>query len=247
MSSGRPEAFPVAQAVEASFESAYLGGRPRLLLVDDAPEIGEIVGHALCSAGLDVYGVQSVDRARQYLRNHDADVALVDVHLPDGSGLDLIPDFSAQAIPVIVMTGDGTRETRLGGFRVGACDVVIKPFDLDELVYRVRVALRRRVGANAASIEGPKGISLSPDRWFVAVDGSEVSLSKSQFMVLRELLERRGEVVTVADLSRAVWGHQTFDSMNYVEIQVSRLRQRLVGAGASDVIRTVRGVGYAVD
>lgn len=218
----------------------------RVLVVEDYPDLVEVLTGCLGDAGLETLAVGTVHDAHELLRRRDVDVAVLDLTLPDGSGLDLMRDLESRAIPVLVLTGRDDRETRLASFRAGASDYITKPFDLEELVYRVRVALRRRVGVETPLLSGPAGIALDIEGQRLLVGGEVVSLSRMQFLVLRELLERRGDVVTANELSRSVWGHQTFDSRNYVELQVSRLRQRLSAAGAIRVIETIRGVGYVI-
>lgn len=123
---------------------------------------------------------------------------------------------------------------------------MIKPFSVEELTHRVRAVLRRiHPETIVDEIGGPLGVVIRPRAHQVFVNDTEVHLTRTEYGLLYDLLTHRGEVREADTLSLAVWGHETFQSRNYLEAQISRLRGKLATAGADEVINTVRGVGYA--
>jgi len=124
---------------------------------------------------------------------------------------------------------------------------MVKPFEMSEVVRRIRAIVRRTRGsAGDGQLHGPQGIVLRPRSHAVFVEGQEGVLTPKEFAVLRVMLEHRGEVVSTEDLSVSIWGYQTFGSRNFVEAHVSRLRSKLATAGAPGAVTTLRGVGCVI-
>ena len=219
-----------------------------ILLVEDDPMVQEIVQFQLRWVGYTVHGTRTGEEALTQMHTTPADLVLLDLGLPGMSGLDVLHALRAQSnVPVIIVTGDADEQSRLEGFRAGADDYVVKPFSVEELTHRVRAVLRRIHPETVVDeLSGPDGLMIRPRAHQVFVGETEVHLTRTEYSLLYDLLSHRGEVREADTLSLAVWGHETFQSRNYLEAQVSRLRGKLAAFGAEDVVTTVRGVGYAV-
>ena len=223
----------------------------RVLMIEDDPEVAEIVTARLRMEGFGVTAVPSAEEGLEELRADTYDLVLLDLGLPGMSGHDacrVIREQRGDDVPIIFLSGTSTVEDRLAGFAAGADDYVAKPVDYRELVMRVRAVTRRHQGPEGGSDEyaGPDGLLLHAAARTVSINGEPVTLTPTEFLVLRELLVRRGEALAADAISSRVWGYETFGDRNYLEAQISRLRSKLAGAGAPGVIETVRGFGYIV-
>lgn len=222
-----------------------------VLVIEDDPDIADIVTARLQLEGFSVTAAASAEAGLEALQAEPYDLVLLDLGLPGMSGHQacrVIREQRGDDVPVIFLSGSSTVEDRLAGFAAGADDYVAKPVDYRELVMRVRAVARRRQGPESAGADyaGPSGLLLRASSRTVEVAGAPVSLTPTEFLVLRELLMRRGEAIAADALSSRVWGYETFGDRNYLEAQISRLRSKLGHAGAPSVIETVRGFGYIV-
>lgn len=223
----------------------------RVLVIEDDPDIADIVAARLQHEGFGVTIRASAEDGLDELRASEYDLVLLDLGLPGMSGQEacrVIREQRGDDVPIIFLSGSATVEDRLAGFAAGADDYIAKPVDYRELVMRVRAIARRRQGPESASAEyaGPHGLLLRAASRTVEVAGAPVGLTPTEFLVLRELLIRRGEAMAADALSSRVWGYETFGDRNYLEAQISRLRSKLTHAGAPGVIETVRGFGYVI-
>jgi len=231
---------------EASAQSVL-----RILIIEDDPDIADVVATRLRIEGFGATIATSAEQGLEELRADSYGLVLLDLGLPGMSGHDacrVIREQRGDNIPIIFLSGSSTLEDRLEGFAAGADDYVSKPVDYRELVMRVRAVARRHHGADGAVSEyqGPDGLLLRVASRTVEVNGEPVALTPTEFLVLRELVVRRGEALAVDALSSRVWGYETFGDRNYLEAQISRLRSKLSAAGAPSVIETVRGFGYII-
>ncbi|MDE2369873.1 MAG: response regulator transcription factor [Burkholderiales bacterium] len=215
----------------------------RILLVEDDPMIGKVVRQGLAAAGFAVDWATDGRAAELALGNGVYDLAVLDLGLPKKDGMALLHALRAggSAMPVIVATARDAVPDRIAGLEAGADDYVIKPFDLDELVARVRALLRRHAGSGSPVLAcGP--LALDPARKIVTLDGAAVALSAREFAVLEVLMQRPGEVLSREALEEKVYGWGEEVGSNAVEVHLHHLRRKL-GAGR---IVNVRGVGYRV-
>ena len=215
----------------------------RLLLVEDDPMIGRAVRQGLADAGFAVDWVEDGQAAELALRTDVYDAAVLDLGLPGKDGMALLRSLRArgQALPVLVATARDAVPDRIAGLNAGADDYVLKPFDLDELVARVRALLRRHAGA-ASPLLSCGAITLDPVRKEVRLAGEPVALSGREFALLEALMQRPGAVLSREQLEEAVYGWQDSVGSNAVEVHLHHLRRKL----GADAIRNVRGVGYKV-
>jgi len=215
----------------------------RLLLVEDDTMLGRGMRQGLSDAGFAVDWVTDGRAAELALANGVYDLALLDLGLPGKDGMALLAELRGRhdALPVLIVTARDSVADRIAGLNAGADDYVLKPFDLDELVARVRALLRRRAGAAGPVLECG-AIVLDPVRREVRKDGQEVPLSAREFALLEALMQRPGAVLSREQLEDTVYGWGEEVGSNAVEVHLHKLRRKL----GPDTIRNVRGVGYKV-
>jgi len=216
----------------------------RILLVEDDELLGAGVRDALERARYGLEWVRDGRQALAALRAGAFDLVLLDLGLPGMDGLEVLGSLRAGggATPVLVLTARDTAPQRVAGLDAGADDYLVKPFDVDELLARVRALQRRGRGAAVNVIEhGP--LKLDPAALSVTCDGRSVPLQRREFMLLRKLLESPGQVLSRAQLEESVYGWEGGVESNSLDVHIHRLRRKLY----PDVIRTVRGVGYVID
>lgn len=213
----------------------------RLLLVEDDPMIGRAVRQGLEGAGFAVDWALDGREAELALGHDVYDLAVLDLGLPRKDGMALLRELRARQdpLPVIVATARDAVSDRIAGLNAGADDYVLKPFDLDELVARIRALLRRRAG-HASPVLACGTLTLDPARREVHLRGEPVALSAREFSLLEALMQRPGAVLSREQLEDAVWGWQQEVGSNAVEVHLHNLRRKL----GAETIRNVRGVGY---
>ena len=216
----------------------------RVLVVEDDAILGDGIVAGLTHAGFATDWVRFAKHAAEACLSHDYAVVVLDIALPDFSGLDLLTRWRAagNAQPVLLLTARDTVEDRIRGLDAGADDYLVKPFALDELSARVR-ALHRRAPLRAQSHLRHGEIELDPASHVCSVAGRAVLLSPREFAVLHALLCSVGQVLSRRDIESGLyaWGDEV--ESNAVEVHVHHLRKKL----GADLIRTIRGIGYIVD
>jgi DNA-binding response OmpR family regulator len=215
----------------------------RLLLVEDDAMIGRAMRQGLGDAGFVVDWVTDGRAAELALANGVYDLALLDLGLPGKDGMALLRELRGRRdpVPVLIVTARDAVADRIAGLNEGADDYVLKPFDLDELVARVRALLRRRAGSAGPLLECGT-LQLDPVKREVRLRGEPLTLSAKEFALLETLMQRPGAVLSREQLEDALYGWEREVGSNAVEVHLHNLRRKL----GPDVIRNVRGVGYKV-
>ena len=215
----------------------------RLLLIEDDTMIGRAARQGLGDAGFAVDWVMDGNAAERALANDVYDLAVLDQGLPGQDGMTVLKSLrrSGNAVPVLIATARDAVSDRIAGLNAGADDYVLKPFDLDELIARVRALLRRHAGGASPLLESG-GLVLDPVRKEVRLKGEPVSLSAREFAVLEVLLRRPGAVLSREQLEDSVYGWTEEIGSNAIEVHLHNLRRKL----GAQTIRNVRGVGYKV-
>jgi len=223
---------------------------PRILVVDDDPEIRKLLARYIESQGFRVLLADSCREMCDQLATHQVDLIVLDVMLPDGSGLDACRDLRAQRnnVPIILLTALKEDVDRIIGLEIGADDYLGKPFNPRELIARIRAVLRRQIDPAPAPSEVKtyrfEGYEADPQaRRVTGSDGADVELTGAEFDLLKALLDRPGRVLSrdqLLDLTRGREG-DSFDRS--IDVLVSRLRRKL-GGKDSQLIKTVRNGGY---
>jgi two-component system, OmpR family, response regulator len=235
---------------------AAVVGRPaalRILVVDDEERIVSLVARALRAEGFAADVAAEADRAVEMAAATSYDLVILDLRMPGRGGMGALQEIIARRPQqrVMVLSALGDVDSKVTALNMGADDYLAKPFSLDELLARVRARLRvgRRVerASTAAEAEreaaGASRISMDPDRQEVDVGFGAVTMSRREFLLLRELVRNAGRTVSKERLLSSVWGFSHDPGSNVVDVYVRRVRARL----GDDVIVTVRGEGYRVD
>jgi len=218
----------------------------RILIVDDEAAIRRLVRGAVERAGDTVSEAATAAEALTAARREGCALVLLDLGLPDRDGLELIPLIKAMDRAVIVLTARDATGEKVAALDLGADDYVVKPFDTEELLARIRVALRHRSGSDAGEgVVQVDDLTIDLVRRRVEKQGSEVSLTRKEYAVLAELARHPGRVITHSHLLRAVWGDAHLDDVEYLRVTMRGLRSKLeADASAPKLLRNEPGVGY---
>jgi DNA-binding response OmpR family regulator len=214
-----------------------------VLVVDDNAELLDLVTTSLEREGHRVASVQSAAAAAARLESETFDVIVLDVGLPDRSGLDVCRRArdAGIATPILILTARAAVEQRVEGLDAGADDFLAKPFAVAELRARVR-ALGRRSGVPAARTWARGGVELDFPRRRALVDGREVPLTAKEWSILDVLASAHGRVVARTRILDEVWSDGDVSAASSLDVLMTRIRKKL----GSDTVRTVRGEGYAL-
>ena len=219
-----------------------------VLVVDDDEETADFVARALDREGFVTTIASDRARAEVELAERRFDVVVLDVMLPDGSGVDLCRTMraSSSTTPVLFLSARGTVGARVEGLSAGGDDYLPKPFAVKELVARVR-ALGRRGPLSRPERTVVGGVSIDLLARRAERDGEELPLTAREWAILELLLARAGHVVPFDELLDALWGESTTRARASLEVIMTRLRKKLHDGTTNRVIRNVRGVGYRLD
>jgi two-component system, OmpR family, response regulator len=225
-------------------------GQPvRVLVVDDEPALAELVTLALRYEGWQVRSALDGATAVRVAREFRPDAVVLDVMLPDIDGLDVLHRLRADAetLPVLFLTARDSVEDRIAGLTAGGDDYVTKPFSIEEVVLRLR-ALMRRCGVTEASAGKTVVVGdlvLDEDTREVRRDGEEITLTTTEFELLRYLMRNPRRVLSKAQILDRVWNYDFGGQANIVELYISYLRKK-IDAGRQPMIHTIRGAGYVL-
>lgn len=223
------------------------GGKARILVVDDEPQIRKFLRTALVADGHEVIEASSAAEALAQAAREKPDVVLLDLGLPDGDGHDVIARLRewTQAPIVVLSVREGERD-KVAALDRGADDYLTKPFGAGELLARIRAALRHRLAREGeAPIFRSGAVAIDLVRREVTRDGAEVKLSPREYDLLREMVRHPDRVLTHRHLLRAVWGPAHEQDTQYLRVYVGQLRQKLERDPAEPrLIVTEPGVGY---
>jgi DNA-binding response OmpR family regulator len=217
----------------------------RLLIVEDETRIAELIQGALARAGFAVDTVQLCTDARAALETTSYDAAIVDLGLPDGDGLNLLAELRANRnpTPILVLTARDAVEDRVRGLDAGADDYLVKPFAMAELIARTKALLRRPGGALGMTLRAGN-VSFDTVERDVRVEGASLILPRRESAILENLMRRLGRVVPKPVLEEKLYGLNDEPGSNTIPVHVHHLRRKLLDAGSTAEIHTVRGVGY---
>lgn len=215
----------------------------RVLVVEDDEVLLNGLQVGLGLSGFSIETVSTCADAAAALHASSFDAVVLDLMLPDGSGLDVLGEMRGRdaSEPVLLLTARDAVSDRIAGLDAGADDYLGKPFDLDELAARLRALIRRKGGRARSTLQW-QDVILDPATLTVSRAGRAVTLTRREFTILRALMERPGAILAKSALEEAIYGWQEGVESNAVEVHVHNLRGKL-GAG---VVETVRGLGYRV-
>jgi len=216
-----------------------------ILIVEDEARVADFLKQSLSESGYSPIVGNSLQQGAKIWKEQNPDLVILDLMLPDGDGLDLLKEARTDGrhTPVLILTAKDTLPDRVAGLDAGGDDYIAKPFPLEELLARVRALLRR---ANQdASLYRCGDLEVDLLRRRVTRSGRVIFLSTTEFSLLEILAESGGQAVSKLDILRRVWDDSDRD-VNVVEVYVNYLRHKLERGGATRLIHTVRGRGYAL-
>jgi two-component system phosphate regulon response regulator PhoB/two-component system alkaline phosphatase synthesis response regulator PhoP len=219
-------------------------------VVDDEPDIVELVSVHLRKAGYEVRGFGDAGAFFEFIEDRPPDIVLLDLMLPDMDGLEICKSLRGEtrwsAVPIIMLTARTGETDRVLGLELGADDYVTKPFSPRELVARVKAVLRRgRAKTDTGKIRIGALLVIDPERYEVTVQGRKVELTPTEFRILRFLASNRGKVFSRDQILDHLWGHEKAVVDRTVDVHIRNLREKL--GKAAKLIKNVRGVGYKVE
>lgn len=221
----------------------------KLLIIEDEPELRDLVERALEKEGYEVAAAASKRDALTELTKSEYDCVLLDIMLPDGSGLDILRRMKKDRRheSVIILSARDSVDDKVEGLELGADDYLPKPFHLNELSARIRSVARRRRGGAMQICCG--NVSIDPASKTATVDGATLQLLKKEYAILEYFINRKGYVIDKEQLASAVWGDAAENAYSYdfIYAQVKNLRRKLSDAGATAKISAVYGFGYKME
>lgn len=224
--------------------------KPVVLIVEDEPAQREILTYNLEAEGIEVVTAADGDEGLLLVNEVTPDVVLLDWMLPNTSGIEVCRQLKIKSdtknIPVIMLSARSEEVDRVRGLETGADDYVVKPYSVVELMARVRAQLRRSRPSSVGQQLEFNDITLDSSAHRVTRGDSEVKLGPTEFRLLSTLIEKPGRVFSREQLLDRVWGRDIYVDTRTVDVHIGRLRKALTTAGGEDVIRTVRGAGYAL-
>lgn len=217
-----------------------------LLLVEDEPDVASFVRQGLEEERYGVSWVETGQQALEYVRQSGFDLVLLDVRLPDLSGLDVCERLRLHRpeLPVMMLTALDAVEDRVKGLRAGADDYLPKPFAFDELVARIEALLRRMDRSRQPGTVEDGPLVLDPAARTCTFAGKKVDLTPTEFDLLAYLMARKGQALSRDSIHQDVWGHDFDRGTNLIDVYVNYVRRKLEDAGCQECIETVRGIGY---
>ena len=221
----------------------------RILIIEDEPDIRKTIDYNLSKESFEVFQAASIAEGEQAIQQHKPDLVILDLMLPDGSGLTLCRDIKSDPATkntlVILLTAKADELDRVIGFELGADDYVTKPFSVRELILRVKAILKRRASeelqpADPSYTFGALNLNLEAHQVFI--NDLEVGFTALEFRLLKHLIDRKGRVQSRDQLLEEVWGYSAEVTTRTVDTHIKRVREKLGSAG--EYIQTIRGVGY---
>ena len=219
---------------------------PRVLVVEDDEEIAQVLQRSLRLEGYEVRIAGDGEAALDQSAAFNPDLVILDLGLPRLDGIEVARRLrSADDVPILMLTARDALESRVEGLDSGADDYLVKPFERQELLARLRALLRRRPPRGTASLI-VADLSLNPDTHEVSRGDREIELTQREFELLEYLMRNERIVVPRQRLLEEVWGYDPFATTNTIEVFVSNLRRKLEAGGEPRLLHTIRGAGYVL-
>ena len=218
-----------------------------ILVVEDDPQIADLLRRGLIYEGYSVAVTGDGPAGLTAARDRPPDLVLLDLMLPGMDGLTVCARLrAASSVPILILTARDAVPDRVKGLDAGADDYVVKPFNFDELLARIRAQLRRRAPAADQETLRFADLTLNPDTHEVFRGGRKIELTAREFEVLLLFMQHPRQVITRDLLYERIWGYDFGGESNIIEVYVRYVRSKLEEGGAPRLIQTVRGVGYAL-
>ena len=220
----------------------------KILIIEDEPDIRKTLEYNISREGYKVVCASSLSKGKEQINSSDFSLILLDLMLPDGSGLDLCREIKSDkdksSTPIIIITAKDDEVDKVVGFELGADDYVTKPFSVRELILRIKAVLKRGAEKKETlEVQRQFGeLTMDIDSHEVFVNNEQIILTALEFRLLRQLVDRRGRVQSRDQLLSDVWGYSAEVNTRTVDTHIKRLREKLGTMGK--YVQTIRGVGY---
>jgi two-component system, OmpR family, copper resistance phosphate regulon response regulator CusR len=220
--------------------------KPLILVVEDRAEVLEVVSRTLTESGYDVRTAQDGETGLAIALDETPDLLVLDIGLPKANGLDVARELRERGFraPVLMLTARVTIGDRVAGLDAGADDYLVKPFDVDELVARIRALLRRSTLRDEQFLLRVGALQLDTVSRDVTRDGVAISLTQKEYALLEYLMRHAGRPVTREQIAEHVWKTEFDPSTNIVDVYINYLRKKIDGGDQAQLLHTVRGTGY---
>ena len=223
----------------------------RILVVDDEEDVTELISYHPGAEGLTVQAINDPTLIIGIGRDFRPDLFILDIMMPGIDGIQICrmirADSKLKDVPVVFLTAKSEDEDKIVGWETGADDYICKPFNIKELVLRVKAILKRtqrKDPAPSTKTFNIRGVSLDEEQFLLTVDGKPVELTATEFKLLKILIDRKGKVQTRENLLTSVWNYESDTETRTVDTHIRRLREKL--GNQADIIETIRGIGYKV-
>ena len=218
----------------------------KILIVEDDKGISDFIVPELEHEGYTTCLAETGRKALELFESENPDLILFDVMLPELNGLEVLRRIRAvSTVPVILETARGETIDKINGLNLGADDYIPKPFEIEELLARINALFRRLSYAKPqGSVLSYKELTLNIDRMSFEIKETEVPLSKTEFMLLKLLIENKGKVLSRSNIIDEIWGKDHYIDENTIDVYVGYLRQKISEFSKDEYIKTVRGTGY---
>ena len=219
----------------------------KVLVVEDAHDMNLLIVKSLKKAGYSVDGCYNGQEALEYLQCAEYDTILLDVMMPKLDGFELLKKLrdKGDGTPVMLLTARDSVSDRVKGLDLGADDYLIKPFDFDELLARIRAMTRKRTGSRS-NLFSIADLTLDAERRTAARGGSEIPLLPKEFTILEYMIRNQGIVLSREQLENQIWNYEYSGSSNNIDVYISRLRKKIDSPSSAKLLHTIRGVGWVL-
>lgn len=219
----------------------------RVLVVEDAKDMNRLIVKTLTRAGYSVDGCYNGEEALDFLAGAEYDAILLDVMMPKLDGYALLEKLRSQGMdtPVLFLTARDAISDRVKGLDLGADDYLVKPFDFEELLARIRVMTRKKSGKKS-NVFTLGDLQVDAQSHTVTRGGKEINLLPKEFTILEYMIRNQGTVLSREQLENQIWNYERSGSSNNIDVYISKLRKKIDGEGQSRLLHTIRGVGWVL-
>ena len=219
----------------------------RVLVAEDAKDMNRLIVKTLTRAGYSVDGCYNGEEALDFLAGAEYDAILLDVMMPKMDGYALLEKLRSQGMdtPVLFLTARDAISDRVKGLDLGADDYLVKPFDFEELLARIRAMTRKKAGKRS-NVFTLGDLQVDAQSHTVPRGGQEINLLPKEFTILEYMIRNQGTVLSREQLENQIWNYEHSGSSNNIDVYISKLRKKIDGDGQSRLLHTIRGVGWVL-
>ena len=219
----------------------------RILVAEDAQDMNLLIVKVLKKAGYSVDGCYNGEEALEYLAGAEYDAILLDVMMPKLDGYEVLKRLRSEGVdtPVMFLTAMDAVADRVKGLDLGADDYLVKPFDFEELLARIRTMTRKRAGSRSNQFT-IADLTVDTERRTVSRNGEEISLLPKEFTILEYMIRNQGIVLSREQLENQIWNYEYSGNSNNIDVYISHLRKKIDGEYSKKLLHTIRGVGWVL-